>query len=230
MSILRPGVFFRQGNILSNPLAEEFKHFLLELPFNESYFMALSYLIPSDYTHLFIYDGYSGVDLSFQEACVETGNYLETQLRSETLIGFMALFMLVKAYANSVVAEVSQQLYGGLFRCVSLGPTEGLSTWSCGVKFIFQPVVIPVGKLCLGRIFNVLGTSVDLYEDLSQSVSYMTSSFFELRKITINPFLGETDHLVRTAKLSRNTLSFIESIKLSITNGRQLPPGISVLQ
>ena len=33
------------------PLAEEFKHFLLELPFNESYFMALSYLIPSDYTH-----------------------------------------------------------------------------------------------------------------------------------------------------------------------------------
>ena len=51
VSILRPGVFFRQGNILSNPLAEEFKHFLLELPFNESYFMALSYLIPFDYTH-----------------------------------------------------------------------------------------------------------------------------------------------------------------------------------
>ena len=51
VSILRPGVFFRQGNILSNPLAEEFKHFLLELPFNESYFMALSYLTPSDYSH-----------------------------------------------------------------------------------------------------------------------------------------------------------------------------------
>ena len=208
--LLPLGVFFRQGNILSNPLAEEFKHFLLELPFNESYFMALSYLIPSDYSHLIIYDGYSGVDLSFQEACVETGNYLETQLRSETLIGFTALFMLVKAYGNSVVAEVSQQLYGGLFRCVSLRPTEGLSTWSCGVKFIFQPVVIPVGKLCLGRIFNVLGTSVDLYENLSQSVSYMFGSLVELERNTnscsINPFEENI------------SLSFIESIKLFISS------------
>ena len=35
--------------------------------------------------------------------------------------------------------------------------------------------------------------------------------------------MDETDHLVRTTKLSRNIPSFIESIKLSITNGRQLP-------
>ena len=65
VSILRPGVFFRQGNILSNPLVEEFKHFLLELPFNESYFMAMSHLISLDYTNL-NYDGYTGVDFSFQ--------------------------------------------------------------------------------------------------------------------------------------------------------------------
>merc|ERR1711920_922699 len=211
-SILRPGVFFRQGNILSNPLAEEFKHFLLELPFNESYFMAMAHLLPSDYTNLSYYDGYTGVDLSLQEACIETGDYLCTQLRSDTLTGFTALFMLVKAYGNSVIAEVSQRLYGGLLRCVSLGPTEGLSTWSCGVKFIFQPVVVPVGKLCLGRIFNVLGTSVDLYEDLPQSVSYMTSSFFELREITPQTASDETDRSAGTAKPSRNTLSFIESI------------------
>ena len=82
---------------------------------------------------------------SFQEAFVETGNYLDTQLRSETLIGFTALFMLVKAYKNSVIAEVSQQLYGGLFRCVSLGPTEGLSTWKCNIQLNVQAVIVPVG-------------------------------------------------------------------------------------
>merc|ERR1712061_186419 len=118
---------------------------------------------------------------------------------------------------------MGQQLYGGLLRCVSLGPTEGLSTWSCGVKFIFQPVVVPVGKLCLGRIFNVLGTSVDLYEDLPQSVSYMKSSFFELRKITPQAALDEVERSAGSSTSSRPTLSFIESIGPSTTNGEQLP-------
>ena len=49
--LLPLGVFFRQGNILSNPLAEEFKHFLLELPFNESYFMVCN-TIPLPFTNL----------------------------------------------------------------------------------------------------------------------------------------------------------------------------------
>jgi hypothetical protein len=229
VSILRPGVFFRQGNILSNPLAEEFKHFLLELPFNESYFMAMSHLIPSNYTNSLYhdknsdstdshYDGYTGVDLSLQEACIETGDYLDTQLRSETLTGFTALFMLVKAYGNSVIAEVSQQLYGGLLRCVSLGPTEGLSTWSCGVKFIFQPVVVPVGKLCLGRIFNVLGTSVDLYENLPQSVAYRSESLFRIKQCEIDLRESLDDDCLPE---SETTLDFIGSIGFQASSSEQ---------
>merc|ERR1712060_887686 len=111
-----------------------------------------------------------------------------------------------KAYGNSVIAEVSQQLYGGLLRCVSLGPTEGLSTWSCGVKFIFQPVVVPVGKLGLGRIFNVLGTSVDLYENLPQSAPYRIESLFELKQ-NANP-----DNSRAASEKGEATLDFIESI------------------
>merc|ERR1712151_576862 len=93
-------------------------------------------------------------------------------------------------------------------RCISLGPTEGLSTWSCGVKFIFQPVVVPVGKLCLGRIFNVLGTSVDRFEDLPQSAPFRTESSFllHMNRATATQNSSNQDY-------EEATLDFIESIR-----------------
>jgi hypothetical protein len=75
-------------------------------------------------------------------------------------------------YVNSLVAEVSQQMYGGILRCISLGVTEGLSTWRCNIQLNVQAVIVPVGTVSLGRILNVVGAAVDLYNDQPTAVVY----------------------------------------------------------
>jgi F0F1-type ATP synthase beta subunit len=75
-------------------------------------------------------------------------------------------------YINSLVAEVSQQMYGGTLRCISLVFTEGLSTWRCNIQLNVQAVVVPVGTVSLGRILNVVGAAVDLFNDQPTAVVY----------------------------------------------------------
>ena len=99
-------------------------------------------------------------------------------LRLDIVIGFSTLFMVVRAYGNSLMVEISYQLYGGFLRCISLGPTEGITTWKCSAYFIYQPVIVPVGKLALGRIFNVIGTQVDAYEELNISCTHISCANF----------------------------------------------------
>ena len=39
----------------------------------------------------------------------------------------------------------------------------------------FQPVIVPVGRIALGRIFNVVGSIIDRYIDLSLSSQFNTT-------------------------------------------------------
>ncbi len=59
-----------------------------------------------------------------------------------------------------IVAEVQQHLGGGVVRAIALSSTDGLVR---GSKVINkgQPIQVPVGNETLGRIFNVLGETVD---------------------------------------------------------------------
>jgi len=59
-----------------------------------------------------------------------------------------------------LVVEVSMHLGDNHFRCVSMGPTDGLKR---GMEVIDtgSPIKIPVGKGTLGRVINVLGEPVD---------------------------------------------------------------------
>jgi len=59
-----------------------------------------------------------------------------------------------------LVLEVAQHLGNSWVRCLALGPTEGLSR---GTKVVDtgEPVLVPVGRECLGRLFNVLGEPLD---------------------------------------------------------------------
>src|SRR5215213_4801708 len=59
-----------------------------------------------------------------------------------------------------LIAEVQQHLGNDWVRCVALGATEGLRR---GMPAIDQggPISVPVGPLTLGRIFNVLGQTID---------------------------------------------------------------------
>jgi F-type H+/Na+-transporting ATPase subunit beta len=61
---------------------------------------------------------------------------------------------------NRLVAEVQQHLGNDWVRCVAMGTTDGLRR---GMKAIDTggPIAVPVGPNTLGRIFNVLGDTVD---------------------------------------------------------------------
>jgi F-type H+-transporting ATPase subunit beta len=61
---------------------------------------------------------------------------------------------------NGLTFEVAQIVGDNTVRCIALGPTEGLAR-GLKVKDTGEPVTVPVGPQTLGRIFNVLGESLD---------------------------------------------------------------------
>jgi len=68
--------------------------------------------------------------------------------------------VIIKGDDGDLVAEVQQHSQDGSVRALVFGPTEGLSR---GLTVIDtgKPVSVPVGEKTLGRIFNVLGETVD---------------------------------------------------------------------
>lgn len=65
----------------------------------------------------------------------------------------------------AVTCEVQQLLGNNRVRAVSMTSTDGLKR-GMSVKDTEAPISVPVGKVTLGRIFNVLGEAVDNMGDL----------------------------------------------------------------
>ncbi len=61
---------------------------------------------------------------------------------------------------KKIVLEVEQHLGSGLVRSVAMDSTDGLSR-GMEVLNTGAPISVPVGKSTLGRIFNVLGETID---------------------------------------------------------------------
>ncbi|NLB33056.1 MAG: F0F1 ATP synthase subunit beta, partial [Tissierellia bacterium] len=61
---------------------------------------------------------------------------------------------------EKIVVEVAKHLGENTVRCVSMGSTDGLVR---GMECIDtgKPIMVPVGKETLGRLFNVLGENID---------------------------------------------------------------------
>src|SRR6516225_9686874 len=68
-----------------------------------------------------------------------------------------------------LVCEVQQHLGDERVRAVAMDTTDGLSR---GTEVIDTgaPITVPVGRVTLGRIFNLLGQPIDLGEDLPDGV------------------------------------------------------------
>jgi len=65
-----------------------------------------------------------------------------------------------KGVRLSLVGEVQQHLGGSRVRCVALGSTDGMIR---GMECLDtgSPVMVPVGEVTLGRVFNLVGQPVD---------------------------------------------------------------------
>ena len=73
---------------------------------------------------------------------------------------------------KTIVAEVAQHIGDDVARCISLSSTDGLSR-GMDVVDTGAPITIPVGKEVLGRMFNVIGETID---DGDQIVTDMKAS------------------------------------------------------
>ncbi|KKW11007.1 MAG: ATP synthase subunit beta [Microgenomates group bacterium GW2011_GWC1_49_7] len=59
-----------------------------------------------------------------------------------------------------LVLEVAGHMGDGRVRCVAMGPTDGLKRQDAVVS-TGGPIRVPVGKKTLGRLFNVIGETID---------------------------------------------------------------------
>lgn len=74
----------------------------------------------------------------------------------------------VEVDGKRLVMEVSQHIGSGMVRCIMLAASEGLYK-DMEVTATGKAISVPVGKKCLGRLFNVVGETIDGLEDLSDS-------------------------------------------------------------
>ena len=66
-----------------------------------------------------------------------------------------------------VVAEVAQHIGDNAVRCVAMNSTDGLQRGMEAVD-TGAPIRVPVGEGCLGRVFNLLGQTIDGGEPLPE--------------------------------------------------------------
>ena len=62
--------------------------------------------------------------------------------------------------ARELRLEVQDELGNNQVRCLALGSTDGLVR-GAAVRSTGGPIMVPVGEGTLGRIFNVLGETID---------------------------------------------------------------------
>ncbi|MFA6378583.1 MAG: F0F1 ATP synthase subunit beta, partial [Candidatus Omnitrophota bacterium] len=60
----------------------------------------------------------------------------------------------------NLTIEVAQDIGNNTVRCIALGPTEGLAR-GMKARDTGSPITVPVGPQTLGRIFNLLGETID---------------------------------------------------------------------
>jgi F0F1-type ATP synthase beta subunit len=150
--VIRSCVNFRDGLVIKNYTAN-FRQYFIELPFHDAYLLGVIHLIPMDYS--------SSILGLCKEVC-------DINLR-DVILGFASVFLFIKSYASCLLGELSQLCYKGVLRTIALGSTDGASTFNMVFQVIMQPVIVPVGRIALGRIFNVVGSIMDGLQELWNS-------------------------------------------------------------
>merc|ERR1712187_712967 len=157
--LIRPECSFREGIRMQNKLTFK-RRFYEELNKEESLVQGIMACNKLAYTKLKTSERH-GIK-----------NEILANSQIGTAIGLASTLILVKAYANWLLVEVNQICYGGIVRTIALGFTEGISSWKVGSLCTFQPLVVPVGRSTLGRLFNVLGATIDAYNGIDELPIY----------------------------------------------------------
>ncbi|MGA1790353.1 MAG: F0F1 ATP synthase subunit beta [bacterium] len=77
----------------------------------------------------------------------------------------------IEGKKSTVVAEVQQHIGAGQVRAVALSSTDGIAR-GIEVEDTGHPICVPVGETTLGRVFNLLGETVDQCGSVSAEEYY----------------------------------------------------------
>jgi F-type H+-transporting ATPase subunit beta len=91
------------------------------------------------------------VDVKFEKDLPAIYNALEVELGASASLA---------TSVKKLTLEVQQQLPGNIVRTIAMTSTDGLKR-GMAASDTGAPISVPVGKVSLGRIFNVLGEAVD---------------------------------------------------------------------
>ncbi|MGM9873668.1 MAG: F0F1 ATP synthase subunit beta [Bacilli bacterium] len=92
------------------------------------------------------------------------GPIVDVSFKNDTLPELLTALEVKLKDGNKLVLEVAQHIGDDVVRAVSMGPTEGLVR-GMEVVSLEHPIEVPVGEKTLGRMFNVLGQSIDNLSD-----------------------------------------------------------------
>jgi F-type H+/Na+-transporting ATPase subunit beta len=95
------------------------------------------------------------------------GVVLDVRFPNEQLPAIYNALEITRPDGTTLVAEVQQHLGDDKVRAVALDTTDGLSRGSDAID-TGGPITVPVGPQTLGRIFNVLGQTIDEGEPLAE--------------------------------------------------------------
>ena len=87
------------------------------------------------------------------------GPVLDIRFTAETLPELLTAIEIPNGDAT-VVAEVAQHIGDNVVRCISMNATDGLRRGMDAID-TGAPIRVPVGEDCLGRVFNLLGQTID---------------------------------------------------------------------
>ena len=97
------------------------------------------------------------------------GPVVDIRFEEEHLPNLLDAINIEKEEDDTIVVEVAQHLGDDTVRCISMGSTDGLIR-GMECTNTGEPIAVPVGEPTLGRLFNVLGETIDGKEELEDPI------------------------------------------------------------
>lgn len=118
---------------------------------------------------------------------------------------------------ETIICEVASHLGGGRIRAVALGSTDGLKR-GIEITDTGEPVSVPVGNEVLGRVFNLIGETIDGRGPVNtkdrRSIHHLPAEFDEL--------VPKTEQLVTGIKVIDLLAPFVRGGKTGLFGGAGL--------
>ncbi len=99
------------------------------------------------------------------------GGVVDVEFPEGNVPGLFEAIEVDRAGQSPLVLEVQKHLGGNWVRTVSMDTTDGLQR-GIPAKATGSPITVPVGPATLGRIFNVLGHTIDKKGDIEAATYY----------------------------------------------------------